>query len=282
VRLRRPIRQSRAETTGLRCAGRPSGETGEVLHLGDSHHGATGLHALDDERLEVGPGRVGRRGVTGRSRADDDQVADLVDGSGREGQVGKQLLDAGLDVVADLAYRRDPLAGRVVEFPVLVAFAGEDRAASPQPMVMMTSESCAMSYSRILGVWSAMSMPTSRIASTADGLVCSAGSEPAERTSTASAARWRSQPAAIWERPALCTQRNRTLGLSVTGGSFGYEEVAGGGVEGQQQAGPGGEADQPRDDEAGLRGGCDAGEGVGVRAADGDGRLAKLVLLVNQ
>src|SRR6476659_3003790 len=60
-----------------------------------------------------------------------------------------------------------------------------------------------------------MSMPTSRMAATAAGLIVSAGAEPAERTSTASPARWRSQPAAIWERPALWTQTNRTLGLSL-------------------------------------------------------------------
>jgi hypothetical protein len=62
-----------------------------------------------------------------------------------------------------------------------------------------------------------MSMPTSRIASTAAGLIVSAGADPAERTSTVSPARWRSQPAAIWERPALCTQTNRTLGLLIGG-----------------------------------------------------------------
>src|SRR4051794_11792672 len=60
-------------------------------------------------------------------------------------------------------------------------------------------------------------MPTSRMTSTAAGLTWSAGSLPAERTSTASPARWRSQPAAIWDRPALCTQTNRTLGLLLTG-----------------------------------------------------------------
>ena len=54
------------------------GEAREVLHLGGGHQRATGLHALDHERLEVGPGRVERRGVAGRPRADDDQVSDLV------------------------------------------------------------------------------------------------------------------------------------------------------------------------------------------------------------
>src|SRR3954470_24572032 len=58
-----------------------------------------------------------------------------------------------------------------------------------------------------------MSMPTSFMAVTATGLICPAGAEPAERTSTASPASARRKPAAIWERPALCTQTNRTLGL---------------------------------------------------------------------
>src|SRR5919107_2640358 len=65
-----------------------------------------------------------------------------------------------------------------------------------------------------------MSMPTSAIACTATGLIRSAGSEPAERTSTVSPASCRSQPAAICERPALCTQTNRTLGLSLIDTAF--------------------------------------------------------------
>ncbi|CKT20917.1 Uncharacterised protein [Mycobacterium tuberculosis] len=31
-----------------------------------------------------------------------------------------------------------------------------------------------------------------------------------------SPAKWVNSPAAIWERPALCTQTNRTLGLSAS------------------------------------------------------------------
>ena len=60
-------------------------------------------------------------------------------------------------------------------------------------------------------------MPTSAMASTAAGLTWSPGSEPAERTSTRSPARWVSQAAAIWERPALWTQTNSTDGLSDIG-----------------------------------------------------------------
>nr|KEP23677.1 hypothetical protein DA06_05930 [Georgenia sp. SUBG003] len=89
--------------------------------------------------------------------------------------------------------------------------------ASPQPMVMTTSDSFTASVVRTLGVSAAMSMPTSAMASTADGLTCSAGAEPAERTSIAPPARWFSQAAAIWDRPALWTQTNRTLGRSDMG-----------------------------------------------------------------
>src|SRR6516162_7591795 len=81
-------------------------------------------------------------------------------------------------------------------------------------MVMTTSDARTASWVRCLGCWSAMLMPTSRIASTATGLIWSAGSDPADLTSIASPARWVSQPAAIWERPALWTHTNSTVGLS--------------------------------------------------------------------
>ncbi|MBM0236265.1 hypothetical protein JNW88_02370 [Micromonospora sp. ATA32] len=45
--------------------------------------------------------------------------------------------------------------------PVLVALAGKTGQVSPQPMVTMTSDDSAVAYSRSLGVWSVMSMPTS-------------------------------------------------------------------------------------------------------------------------
>src|SRR6185312_10613286 len=54
------------------------GEAREVFHLGSGHQRATGLHALNDQRLQVGARRIDRRRVTGRAGADDDQVADLV------------------------------------------------------------------------------------------------------------------------------------------------------------------------------------------------------------
>jgi hypothetical protein len=58
-----------------------------------------------------------------------------------------------------------------------------------------------------------MSMPTSAIAATATGLIYSAGSPPAVRTSTLFPARWLRNPAAISDRPALCTHPNKTLSI---------------------------------------------------------------------
>ena len=46
----------------------------------------------------------------------------------RSGERGEEVLDAQVDLVADLADGVDALAGGVVELPVLVALAGEDRA----------------------------------------------------------------------------------------------------------------------------------------------------------
>ncbi len=56
-----------------------------------------------------------------------------------------------------------------------------------------------------------MSIPTSAMASTAEGLITEVGSEPPGQTVTLSPAMWRSQPAAICERPALCTHRNHPV-----------------------------------------------------------------------
>src|SRR5690625_7146517 len=55
--------------------------------------------------------------------------------------------------------------------------------ASPQPMVITTSEALTASGVRMFGVAAVMSMPSSAMASTATGLSWSAGSDPAERTS---------------------------------------------------------------------------------------------------
>jgi hypothetical protein len=58
-------------------------------------------------------------------------------------------------------------------------------------------------------------MPTSNIASTTAGFMESAGADPADLTSTLSPANLVSQAAAIWDRPALCTQTNKTEGLLI-------------------------------------------------------------------
>ena len=59
-----------------------------------------------------------------------------------------------------------------------------------------------------------MSTPTSAIASMTAGLISSPGSLPADRTWILPSERSLTSPAAIWLRPALCTQTNRTSGTS--------------------------------------------------------------------
>src|SRR5690349_1161237 len=84
---------------------------------------------------------------------------------------------------------------------------------SPQPMVMTTSDSLTASVVSTFGISADMSMPSSAMASTAAGLTLSAGWEPAERTSISPLARVVRNAAAIWDRPALWTQTNRTEGF---------------------------------------------------------------------
>src|SRR4051812_11619205 len=81
-------------------------------------------------------------------------------------------------------------------------------------MVITTSESRTASIVSSLGVSTRMSIPTSAMARTATGLTWCAGSDPAERTSIRPAASCVRKPAAIWERPALCTHTKSTDGLS--------------------------------------------------------------------
>src|SRR5260370_13985570 len=82
---------------------------------------------------------------------------------------------------------------------------------------MVTTTSAARMISSVQGLGNSvrMSIPTSAIAPTATGLIVLAGSEPPENTSTRSPTSWLSQAAVICERPALCTHRKRTLGLSL-------------------------------------------------------------------
>jgi len=81
-------------------------------------------------------------------------------------------------------------------------------------MVITTSAARTISSVHGLGNSSVMSMPTSAIAATAAVLISVPGSDPPDHTTAWSPARWRSQPAAIWERPALCTHMNSTLGTA--------------------------------------------------------------------
>ena len=60
-----------------------------------------------------------------------------------------------------------------------------------------------------------MSMPTSAMASMAAGLISPTGSEPPLHPMALSPARWLNHPRAIWERPALCTQRKSAIGTPV-------------------------------------------------------------------
>src|SRR5690606_22345733 len=50
--------------------------TGIVLHFGGGHQCAPELGALEDERLQLGPGGVDRRGVPRGAGPDDDHVVD--------------------------------------------------------------------------------------------------------------------------------------------------------------------------------------------------------------
>ena len=65
-------------------------------------------------------------------------------------KLGKQVADAGADLVADLPDHLDRLPGRVGQVPVFVALAGKDRQVSPQPMVITTSEPRTVSAVSIL------------------------------------------------------------------------------------------------------------------------------------
>src|SRR5919201_4558156 len=88
--------------------------------------------------------------------------------------------------------------------------------ASPQPMVMTTS--AALTNSSLSGLGNSLdrSMPHSSMAAATAGSIRSAGSLPAERTWTLPLAWWSRRAAAIWLRPALWTQTNRTSGTSFT------------------------------------------------------------------
>src|SRR5258705_7769603 len=62
--------------------------------------------------------------------------------------------------------------------------------ASPQPMVTTTSAACTISSVQGLGYSPVMSMPTSAMASMAEGLISFPGSEPPDHATPLSPARW--------------------------------------------------------------------------------------------
>src|SRR4051812_31271974 len=139
-------------------------------------------------------------------------------------------------------------------------------------MVMTTSAARTISSVQGLGTSAPMSMPTSAIASIAAGLTVLAGSEPPEKTSTRSPDRCFSQAAAICERPALCTHRNRTLGLSFVGmvapfvvSALGEDAVR---IEQADQPVRDCGADELHEDEHRRRRRLDARERVGQGAGD--------------
>ena len=76
-----------------------------------------------------------------------------------------------VDLVADASDSLDGLAGGVLELPVLVAFAGVDGQASPQPMLMSPSVAlAAWSVSGWGSSWDG-SMPNKAMAALTAGLI---------------------------------------------------------------------------------------------------------------
>ena len=107
------------------------------------------------------------------------------DAEGRE-----ESAHADLDVVADGADGVDGSSRGVLELPVLM-----------------------ISSVQGFGNSVAMSMPTSAMARTAAWFTSLPGSEPPDQAMALPSARWLNQPSAIWDRPALWTQRNSTVGV---------------------------------------------------------------------
>src|SRR5260370_11681221 len=149
---------------------------------------------------------------------------------------------------------------------------------------MTTSAARMISSVQGLGSSVRMWIPISAIASMAAGLTVLAGSEPPEKTSTRSPARCLRQPAAICERPALCTHRNMTLGLSLlrssTVGMVSPFVISSWGEDAiwieqpDQSVGDGG-SDELHQDEHRHRRRLDAGERVGQGPGDRDGGVGQ-------
>src|SRR5438128_1855755 len=130
-------------------------------------------------------------------------------------------------------------------------------------MVITTSLARTAASSSFFG-WAPLarrSMPISAMASTTVGLSSSAGADPAERTTTRSPPWWASSAAAIWERPALWMQTNRTSGRVSRSGIGGL--AAGVGIEEADEPVRDGEPDELGGDEHRHRRRRDPGERVG-------------------
>src|SRR4051794_40634107 len=85
------------------------GEAGVILDVGRDGELAAGLHAADHDRLQHRARRIDRRGATGWTRADDDQLG--VGDFGHSGAPADTALRS-----RSLSWRSCPFAGRVV-FP---------------------------------------------------------------------------------------------------------------------------------------------------------------------
>ena len=82
-------------------------------------------------------------------------------------------------------------------------------------MVITTSEARTTSSVSGFGYSLVRSSPISDIAATTAGSSSEAGREPADRTRILPLASTVSRAAAIWERPAFCTQTNSTSGTAL-------------------------------------------------------------------
>src|ERR1700690_460064 len=108
-------------------------------------------------------------------------------------------------------------------------------------MVMTASAARSTSSVHGFGYSPVMSIPTSAIASIAAGLISRPGSDPPDHATARPAARSLNQPTAIWDRPALWTQRKRAagvfIGVSSLGGCrrFVRNDDVGGGYVGMQE-----------------------------------------------
>src|SRR5699024_1781677 len=119
---------------------------GEVFDLGGGHECTAMAHGTgDDSGGEACPAGIDGRSVSGWAGPYDEQLVggiSQLSGGGhlrlhpvqldalgrcRDEQLGYELLDAGFNVVANGPDGLNALAGRVLELPVFVAFAREDR-----------------------------------------------------------------------------------------------------------------------------------------------------------